>query len=81
MQGRTLCLHCEFEGGNYRHFLKAVFSIFMRIQRVCRYPEEVQAGSERLPLGCLEWEKTTLNKSQFRVWHVCAQTGHGCLVL
>ena len=42
------------------NFFKAVFSIFMRIQRVSRYPEEVQAGSERLSLGYLEWDKNNL---------------------
>ena len=40
----------------------AVFSIFMRIQRVSRYPEEVQAGSERLSVGYLEWDKNNLEQ-------------------
>ena len=68
MQRGTLCLHCGFEGGNYRQILfMAVFSIFMRTQRVSWYPVEVQAGSEWLSLGYLEWIKATLNKSHVSV--------------
>ena len=34
----------------------------MRARRVSRYPEEVQAGSERLSLGYLEWDKNNLEQ-------------------